>query len=145
MEAHIMQDDGRNNQYYYKKAELLEEVYEVVDKELNMTICNSTLDYEIRKVKNKIVDELFTGRMNEYRGKGEYKNAFRRAGMLADIIEYAMKSIAYSKEAYSNDNLVSLIDESNKKCNYHKDKVLKMVHDTIEKRDLMKIATALVD
>ena len=23
MEAHIMQDDGRNNQYYYKKAELL--------------------------------------------------------------------------------------------------------------------------
>ena len=53
MEAHIMQDDGRNNQYYYKKAELLEEVYEVVDKELNMPICNSTLDYEIRKVKNK--------------------------------------------------------------------------------------------
>ena len=145
MEAHIMQDDGRNNQYYYKKAELLEEVYEVVDKELNLPICNSTLDYEIKKVKNKIVDELFTGRMNEYRGKGEYEHAFRRAGMLADIIEYAMKGIAYSKEAYNSDNLVSLIDESNKKCNYHKDKVFKMVHDTIEKRDLMKIATALVD
>ena len=50
MEAHIMQDDGRNNQYYYKKAELLEEVYEVVDKELNIPICKSTLDYEIRKL-----------------------------------------------------------------------------------------------
>ena len=62
MEAHIMQDDGRNNQYYYKKAELLEEVYEVGNK-----------------------------------------------------------------------------------CNYHRDKVLKMVHDTIEKRDLMKIAAALAE
>ena len=57
MEAHIMQDDGRNNQYYYKKAELLEEVYEVVDKELNIPICKSTLDYEIRKVKNVIIIE----------------------------------------------------------------------------------------
>lgn len=52
MQDHIMQDDGRNNQYYYKKAELLEEVYEVVDKELNMPICNSMLDYEIKKVQN---------------------------------------------------------------------------------------------
>ena len=83
--------------------------------------------------------------MNEYRGKGEYERAFRKAGMLADIIEYAMKGIAYAKEVYNSDNLVSLIDDSSKKCNYHRDKVLKMVHDTIEKRDLMKIAAALAE
>lgn len=65
--------------------------------------------------------------------------------MLANIIKYAMKGIVYSKEAYNNDNLVSLIDESNKKCNYHKDAVLKMVHDTITKRDLMKITAVLTE
>ena len=143
MKAHIMQSDGSKNQYFYKKAELLEEVYDIVDKELNLSIpYNSMIDEKIREVKNKIVDNLFTGRMSDYRSGQEWNKAMRRAGMLADIIEYAIKGFLYSKEIYNNDELIKTIDEGVEK-NCHKETILNMVKNTIDYRDSLKIMAQL--
>ena len=144
MEAHIMNSDGSKNQYFYAKAELLEEVYDIVDKELNLSIpYNSMIDHEIMKVKNKIADHLFTGKREEYRSGQEWNNAMRRASILADIIESAIKGFVYSKEIYNNDELIQTIDEGVTK-NYHKDAIMNMVRNTIDKRDALKMFASLM-
>lgn len=144
MKAHIMQDDARNDQYYYNKAELLEEVYDVVEKELDMPLpYDSFTDRKIKEVKNKIVDELFTGRLDEYRGREDYEKNAKRAGWLADVIEFAIKDFINGRDTYNNDGLVSLISECRKQP-IHKDKVLRMVHEAIERRDLGRILADMV-
>lgn len=145
MKAHIKQDSTRNNQYYYDKAELLEEVYDVVEKELGMTLpYDSFTDRKIKEVKNKIVDELFTGRLNEYRGREDYERNAKRAGWLADVIEFAIKDFINGRDTYNNDGLVSLISECRKQS-IHKDRVLKTVHDAIEQRDFARILACIAN
>lgn len=143
MKAHIMMSDGNKNQYFYDKAELLEEVYDIVDKELNLSLpYDSFIDQEIEKTKNKIVDELFMADIDKYRGKNDYYSVMKKASKLADIIEYTIKSFVYDKKAYNSVNINDIIDNC-KKYNLHKENVLRMVHETIEKRDLIKMLSKI--
>lgn len=94
------------NQYLYDKIDLYDEVYQCVIKELTLRIptgdTESMIDSNIKKLKNDLVDIIFSGGdLERYRGTQFYNFVRIKASLLADLFEKSMKEAYYSSNYHS--------------------------------------------
>lgn len=136
-----------SNQICYDQLEVYEKAHQKVLNILNEGKSESDMSVndEIRKLKNKIVDNLYVNSKELFANKDRL-HILKQAGILADTIEHAVKSAYYQSKKYSLKNIDSEIDKSIEKSlhdhikrlrhtNYHKDvnmicKLMDMANNT---------------